>query len=65
MIHNFNIETTVGQLLNLQDILESQYGDFSVVVSGPPSMVDEAREIVSRLARTNKRVKFIVESFTV
>ncbi|KAI2633157.1 ferric reductase like transmembrane component-domain-containing protein [Hypomontagnella submonticulosa] len=62
LTHGLNIETTVGQRLALQDILESQHGDFAVVVSGPAGMMDEAREIASRIA-LQRRVKFIAESF--
>ncbi|KAI2780436.1 ferric reductase like transmembrane component-domain-containing protein [Daldinia loculata] len=63
LIHNFNTEVAVGRRLNLQSILESQYGDFAVVVSGPPSMMDETREIVSKLT-LSRRVKLVAESFT-
>ncbi|KAF3055186.1 Ferric reductase transmembrane component 4 [Daldinia childiae] len=63
LIHNFNAEISVGQRLNLQSILESQHSDFAVVVSGPPSMMDETREIVSKLA-VRRRVKLVAESFT-
>ncbi|KAI0378934.1 ferric reductase like transmembrane component-domain-containing protein [Hypomontagnella monticulosa] len=58
-----NIETTVGRRLALKNILESQCGDFAIVVSGPAGMMDEAREIVSRIA-LRRRVKFVAESFT-
>ncbi|KAI1799314.1 ferric reductase like transmembrane component-domain-containing protein [Daldinia bambusicola] len=63
LTHNFNMEVSVGQRLDLQYILQSQHGDFAVVVSGPPSMMDETREIVSKLA-LKKRVKLVAESFT-
>ncbi|KAK6956571.1 hypothetical protein Daesc_001849 [Daldinia eschscholtzii] len=59
----FNMEVVVGRRLNLQSILKSQHGDFAVVVSGPPSMMDETREIVSKIA-LKKRVKLVAESFT-
>ncbi|KAF1980575.1 hypothetical protein K402DRAFT_399290 [Aulographum hederae CBS 113979] len=63
LTQHFNVQTVVGKRLNVQDILESQYGDFAVVVSGPPSMMNDVREVVSRLAE-KKRVKFVLESFT-
>ncbi|KAI1370669.1 ferric reductase like transmembrane component-domain-containing protein [Hypoxylon crocopeplum] len=59
----FHTDITVGQRLDLRAILESQHGDFAVVVSGPAGMMDEAREVVSEIA-LKKRVKFIAESFT-
>ncbi|KAI1656392.1 hypothetical protein F4813DRAFT_364220 [Daldinia decipiens] len=49
LIQNFNTKILVGHRLNLRSILESQHGDFAVVVSGPPSMMDETREKVVKL----------------
>ncbi|KAI1410486.1 ferric reductase like transmembrane component-domain-containing protein [Hypoxylon sp. FL1857] len=63
LTHNFHMEVVVGQRLDLRSIIESQLDNFAVVVSGPPGMMDETREIVSRIAQ-KKRVKFIAESFT-
>jgi predicted ferric reductase len=63
LTQNFNTEITIGQRLDLMSILDGQVGDFAVVVSGPASMMDETREIVSTLSR-RKRVKLVPESFT-
>ncbi|KAI0138929.1 ferric reductase like transmembrane component-domain-containing protein [Hypoxylon sp. NC0597] len=63
LTHSFHLEVAVGQRLDLRTILEGQLDNFAVVVSGPPGMMDEACEIVARVAR-KKRVKFIAESFT-
>jgi len=57
-----NIDAVVGKRLDLISILGNQQGDFAVVVSGPPEMVDEVRKIVSKLAR-KKRIKLVTESF--
>ncbi|KAI8958760.1 ferric reductase like transmembrane component-domain-containing protein [Daldinia sp. FL1419] len=63
LTQGFSVEIAVGRRLDLRSILESQHGDFVIVVSGPPSMMDETREIVTNLA-LKRRVKLIVESFT-
>lgn len=63
LIQNFHTEFKIGQRLDLEYILEEQGDNYAVVVSGPGSMMDEVREIVSRLART-KRIMLVPESFS-
>lgn len=63
LIQNFNPEIRIRQHLDLASILEEQGDDYAVVVSGPGSMMDEARDIVSRLART-KHITLVTESFS-
>jgi len=63
MTRSFHTEAVVNKRVDIQAALEGQRGDFAIVVSGPASMMDEAREISSKLA-LKKRVKFIAESFT-
>ncbi|OTA76431.1 hypothetical protein M434DRAFT_402510 [Hypoxylon sp. CO27-5] len=60
LTHSFHMEVVVGRRLDLRNILESQLDNFAVVVSGPPGMMDEVREIVGKVAR-KKRIKFIAE----
>ncbi|UJO24165.1 Ferric/cupric reductase transmembrane component B [Fulvia fulva] len=67
------VSITHGERMNLKAILEREIreegrdGDgTAVVVSGPPSMADDVRVIVSRLARENKKavVAFVEESYS-
>jgi len=64
LTQNLSIETSVHKRLDIRSILEGQdAGDLAVVVSGPPAMMDETREIVSQLSKY-RRIKFIAESFS-
>lgn len=63
LIRPFKHEVVVGRRLDLEDILGNIQGDFAVVVSGPTGMVEEVRQIASRLGRT-KRVHIVSELFT-
>lgn len=63
-----NVEThvTVGERMNLRDILErelSQSKGTTVVVCGPESMADEVRCIVAGLGRNGAIVRLFEESF--
>lgn len=49
LIRPFKHEVVVGRRLDLEDILGNIQGDFAVVVSGPTGMVEEVRQIASRL----------------
>lgn len=70
-IANMDAEIVEGRRLDLQAILESELSLASnagngtaVVVSGPPSMADEARRIVSKLAtKTNDAIGFFEETY--
>lgn len=64
LTQNLSIETSVHKRLDIRSILEGQDGgDLAVVVSGPPTMMDETREIVCQLSQ-HRRMKFIAESFS-
>lgn len=51
-------EVFIGERMDVNAVLASIPGDFAVVVSGPPSMADDVRLAVSRLAKEKDVVLF-------
>ncbi len=63
-------EVFIGKRMALSDVVDgavrdSGLGDIAMIVSGPSSMADETRMLVSEHGRKNKRcnIKLVEESF--
>ena len=71
---NVDKVVSIGKRLAIAELLHGEIGadesggDVAVMVSGPPRMADDVRDVVSRLGRAaggkKRRIEFIEESFT-
>lgn len=62
-LYDIDVKTTIGSRIDVSKTLTGVLGNFAVIVSGPGSMADDVRAIVSQLAK-ERDVRLFEESFS-